>query len=59
MNMNKDQYKNIIPLFLAGLFFGGCQAIGSIFKAGVWAGVIGIVVVVAIILWMVGKVNKK
>ena len=57
--MNKYKFKNIIPLFLASFFFSGCQAIGSIFKAGVWAGVIGIVVLVAIILWIVGKVNKK
>jgi len=57
--MNNHKFKNIIPLFLAGFFFSGCQAIGSIFKAGVWAGVIGIVVLVAIILWVVSKLNKK
>lgn len=57
--MNKYKFENIIPLFLAVFFLSSCQAIGSIFKAGVWAGVIGIVVVVAIILWVVSKLNKK
>lgn len=57
--MNKYKFENIIPLFLAGSFFSGCRAIGGIFKAGVWAGVIGIVVLVAIILWVVSKLNKK
>jgi len=57
--MNNHKFKNIIALFLAVFFFSGCQAIGSIFKAGVWAGVIGIVILVAIILWVVSKLNKK
>lgn len=57
--MNRYKFENLMPLFLAGIFFSGCQAIGSIFKAGVWAGVIGIVVLVAIILWLVSKLNKK
>lgn len=57
--MNRYKFENLMPLFLAGIFFSGCQAIGSIFKAGVWAGVIGIVVLVAIILWVVSKLNKK
>lgn len=35
-----------------------CEAIGSIFKAGMWVGVIAIIVVVAIILWIVNKVRK-
>lgn len=57
--MNRYKFENLMPLFLAGIFFSGCQAIGRIFKAGVWAGVIGIVVLVAIILWLVSKLNKK
>lgn len=57
--MNKYKFETITPLFLAVFFLSSCQAIGSIFRAGVWAGVIGIVVVVAIILWVVSKLNKK
>ena len=35
-----------------------CQAIADIFKAGVWVGVVLVVVVVGIILWLVGKAKK-
>ena len=35
-----------------------CQAIADIFKAGVWVGIIIVVVVVAIILWLVGKAKN-
>ena len=35
-----------------------CEVIGGIFKAGVWVGVLLVVVVVGIILWLVGKSKK-
>jgi hypothetical protein len=33
----------------------GCELIGDIFKAGVWVGVIGVVVVIGIIVWIISK----
>ncbi|MFD2597937.1 hypothetical protein ACFSQ3_03150 [Sphingobacterium corticis] len=33
-----------------------CQVIEGIFKAGVWTGVIAVVVVVALIIWIIAKV---
>ncbi|KGE14820.1 hypothetical protein DI53_1320 [Sphingobacterium deserti] len=33
-----------------------CQLIGDIFKAGVWSGVILVVVVIAVIIWIIAKV---
>ena len=35
----------------------GCAAIGDIFKTGLWAGVIGVFIVVAIIFWLVSKIG--
>ncbi|MEO6452539.1 MAG: phosphatidate cytidylyltransferase [Ginsengibacter sp.] len=35
-----------------------CEAIGDIFKAGVWVGVIIVVLVIGVILWLVGKAKK-
>lgn len=32
-----------------------CQVVGGIFKAGVWVGILVVVVVVGIILWLVGR----
>ena len=36
-------------LVAATLTLAGCAAIGGIFKAGMWVGVLGVVVVIAII----------
>ncbi len=47
-------------LFVAVCAFtlAGCQAIGDIFKAGVWVGVIVVVVILGIIL-MIARAFKK
>jgi hypothetical protein len=47
-----------ILLFMA-ISFSSCQAIESIFKAGVWVGVIAVVVVIAVIFWLINKAGKK
>lgn len=47
-----------LMIFL-GAMFSSCQAIAGIFKAGVWFGVIGIVIVIVIIFWLISKATKK
>jgi hypothetical protein len=43
------------PLALAPLTLAlnGCAVIGGIFKAGVWAGVIAVLLIVALIIWAI------
>lgn len=45
-------------LILLSFSLSSCAAIGGIFKAGMWFGVIAIIVVVAIIIWIVSKARK-
>ena len=35
----------------------GCSLAGDIFKGGLWIGVIGVFVVVAVIWWLVSKMS--
>jgi hypothetical protein len=57
--MNKFSLKRFVPLsVLLILYLSSCRAIAGIFKAGVWFGVIGIIIVIAIILWIVKKMKK-
>ncbi|WP_165836261.1 hypothetical protein [Taibaiella soli] len=50
--------KRILPglLFVTLLSLSGCQLIGDIFKAGVWSGILLVVVVVGIIIFIIAKV---
>jgi len=54
--MNIQKY---FPLALVALLMTtltSCAAIEGIFKAGVWSGVILVVVVLAIIIWVISKI---
>lgn len=48
---------NQIWILLVGIMitFSSCEVVQGIFKAGFWSAIILIVVVVALILWLVGR----
>ncbi len=45
-------------LIIMAITLSSCSAIAGIFKAGIWFGVIGIIVIVAIIFWLISKARK-
>jgi hypothetical protein len=48
--------KLIIPAMLSMLLFlSSCEAIGGIFKAGFYVGIVGVLVVVALIIYLIIK----
>jgi hypothetical protein len=57
--MNKFSF----PILMAALFLvttlSSCEAIGSIFKAGVWTGVIIIVAIIALVIFLISKMSSK
>ncbi len=57
--MKKFNWLIIITIFTMFLTLESCQAIAGIFKAGIWVGVVIVVIVVALILWLIGKAGKK
>lgn len=57
--MNKSKLMLSSVLLAAIISLSSCAAIGTIFKAGVWVGIIGIVIVVIIIFWIIRKLSNK
>ena len=43
----------LLPLALLTITFSGCAAIGDIFKAGIWVGIIVVVAVIAIVGFLI------
>jgi hypothetical protein len=43
---------------LISTLLSSCQAIGGVFKAGMWVGVIVVVLVIALVLWLIGKMRR-
>lgn len=50
------KYSVIAALALVVTTLSSCELVEGIFKAGVWSGVIIVVIVLAIIIWLVSKV---
>jgi hypothetical protein len=46
---------NISLLIMLMLSFTGCQLIGDIFRAGVWVGIIIVIIVIALLVWIIRK----
>lgn len=42
-------------LAFACMMLASCQAIGDIFKAGVWVGILLVAVVVFVIIWLISR----
>ena len=58
--MNKIKLSHLTFLLLSVIILlSSCQAIAGIFKAGMWVGVIGVVLLIVIIFWLISKANKK
>ena len=38
------------------LLLSSCEVIGDIFEAGVWVGIVIVVLVIAIIIWIIRKI---
>jgi len=47
----------LVLLVLSGLTLTGCEAIAGIFKAGMWTGVIGIVLVLVVVGFIAAKIR--
>ncbi|HJW18332.1 phosphatidate cytidylyltransferase [Flavisolibacter ginsengisoli] len=51
--------KNYSLLWLSvlamAMTLSSCEVVGGIFKAGMWVGILVVVVVVGLILWLVGR----
>jgi hypothetical protein len=57
--MKKISLSSVLALFiLMSVTFTSCEAIAGIFKAGMWVGILIVVVIIGIILWIIGKARK-
>lgn len=48
----------ILLIVLLAVSAAGCELIGGIFKAGVWVGAIGVILIVAVLVVVVRKFRR-
>jgi energy-converting hydrogenase Eha subunit H len=47
----------LVLILVLALATAGCELAGDIFQAGLWVGVIMVVLAVGLVMWLVGKVR--
>ncbi|MEO5595147.1 MAG: phosphatidate cytidylyltransferase [Chitinophagaceae bacterium] len=57
--MKKNLFLNYLIILLSVCMLSSCEAIGGIFKAGVWSGVLLVVAVIGLIIFIISKVAGK
>ena len=55
--MNRTIYSIALLVMVTSL--SSCELIGGIFKAGVWVGVLAVVVVLALLIWVISRMGGK
>lgn len=55
--MPSSSVMRVLLIVLLGTSLAGCEVIGGIFKAGVWVGAIGVILVVVLLIFVVAKVK--
>jgi len=56
--MRLTALQTTVFLFILSFTLSACEAIGSIFKAGVWTGLILVAIVIAIVIWLISRFRK-
>lgn len=51
----KHSWYRFVLLLLSSVALAGCEVIGDIFQAGVWVGVVLVLLVIGIIVWLVTR----
>jgi hypothetical protein len=49
----------LITFIFSMFLLSSCEAIGDIFQAGMWVGVVAVVLFVGIIFWVLGKLRGR
>ena len=48
-------FLNTLIILLLTFTLTSCELIGNIFKAGMWTGVIAVVVVIGLVIWLISR----
>ena len=57
MVMPASSLLKVFLIVLMAMSVAACEVIGGIFKAGVWVGAIGVILVVVLLIFVVAKVK--
>ena len=57
--MNKSNLPVFATLMVMLVTLSSCDVVEGIFKAGFWSAIIVIVLIVAVVMWLIGKTRRR
>ncbi|MBC7887733.1 MAG: hypothetical protein H7Z13_07570 [Ferruginibacter sp.] len=57
--MKNRSWAILTAILMTTPFISGCEVIGGIFKAGVWTGTIGVILILIIIIFIIAKLFSR
>jgi hypothetical protein len=57
-SMKKFNLSALTALLMLMVTFSSCQVVGGIFKAGMWSGIIVVVLIIVLVIWLIGRSRK-
>ena len=58
MVMPASSVMRMVLVVLLAMSVAACEVIGGIFKAGVWIGAVGVILIVVLVIFVVAKVKR-
>ena len=59
MNLSSAMFLRLFAVLVLAFSVSACEAIGTIFEAGIWVGVVMVVVVLAIVGFIAAKLRRR
>lgn len=56
--MKKINLPILAALMMVMFTASSCEVVGGIFKAGMWTGIIVVVLVIVLVIWLIGRSRK-
>ncbi|MBL7737463.1 MAG: phosphatidate cytidylyltransferase [Chitinophagaceae bacterium] len=56
--MIKNQFSVPALIILGSMLFSSCEVVGGIFKAGMWSGILVVVLVFILVFWLIARSRK-
>ncbi|MEO6729867.1 MAG: hypothetical protein ABIN01_01530 [Ferruginibacter sp.] len=57
--MQNKTWAVLSVILMIAITVSGCEAIGSIFKAGVWTGTIAVILILLLVVYIVSKLFSR
>ena len=57
VQMKQATLARMLPILILSVFVAGCELVGDIFQAGMWVGILAVVILAVLVFYIVGRLR--